>query len=92
MYTVDSGTSLHMMDESSPYCAGVTTTTGHLEIQSESGIVRSTKEAKVFIQELCLHLPVREVDGRFSFVIVACDELGYSYSWQSGEYSNSSKG
>ena len=54
----------------------------NLEIQTANGIVRSTKEAKVFIQELGTYFYAKLVEDYPSVLSLGrlCDELGYSYS------------
>ena len=90
MCMVDSGASLHLMGENSLNAqerTHVRKTIDDLKFQSANGIVHSTKEGKVHIQELGTYLYVKVVEDsppamsweRF------CDELGFSYSWQPGE-------
>ena len=57
-----------------------------LEIRTANGIVRSTKEATVYILELRTYLYVKLVEDSLSAWSLgrSCDELGYSNSWQAG--------
>ena len=56
-------------------------------MQSASGAVRCTTEAKVYIQELGAHLHVKLVEDSLSVLSLGrpCDEMGHTYSWHSGE-------
>ena len=58
-------------------------TKSHLNNQTSRGIVRPTREPKVYIQERGTDLYVKLVEG--SPLGRLCDELEYAYSWQQGE-------
>ena len=69
-------------------------TKNRIEIQTASGIVRSTKEARVYIQELGTFLYVKFVEGSPSAMSLGrlCDGLEYSHSWQAGGNSTPTEG
>ena len=90
MYIVDCGASLLMLGESSLNAqdrSNIWKTTGYLDIHTANGVVRSTKEANVHIQELGACLFVGSVEDSLAVFSVGqlCDELGNSYSWQPEE-------
>ena len=71
MNIVDRVSSLRIGRNGSPDAKEMThirDTRSRSEIQTANGIVRSVKEAKVFVQELGTY-PVRELGGRYSFGI-----------------------
>ena len=62
--------------------------------EAASGIFRSTKDPKVYTQELGTYSYVKLVEHFPSALSWGrlCDELGCSYSWQPGENSQETKG
>ena len=96
MYFVDSGASLHMTGDSclTSQEREIKKTNSYPEILTASGIVRSIKEAKVYIPEVGTNFYVKLVDDSPSVLSLARQnvELGYSYSWQPGENPKFTKG
>ena len=96
MFFVDSGVCLRMMGNVLSLSAGQTIrqTKNDLEIQTGNGIVRSTKEANAYIQDLDTHLYAKLVEDSPSLLSLGrvCDELGCSFSWQPGGNLTPTKG
>ena len=65
-----------------------------LDVQTANGIVVSNTHTKVYIKELGAYLWVHLVEDSPSVLPsgTLCNELGYSYSWPSGETPRLSKG
>ena len=87
MYVVDSGASLHVRGKEEFKVLSFAEGKENLEIQTASGIVRSTKVARVYIQELgtFLHLKLVESSPQVLSLGLVCDEFGYSNSCQLGD-------
>ena len=89
---------LHMMEKVLSLSAGKTKrydrSINYLEILTKNGVVHSTKEMKVYIQELGTCLSMKSLEDFPSVLSLGrfCDELGCSYSWQPGDNPKSTIG